>query len=281
MTDHSIPIGGGTFHYLDWGNPTNHDCILMVHGFNQSCHSWDEFCPRVSHKYRVIAIDQRGHGESYHPQDGDYSTEVMVNDIYHITNKLGIAPFVLIGMSMGARNSALFAKTYPNLVKSLVLVDWSPQPDSVGLSKIEGMLKLEWNTFSEAVDTVLAFNLTRTRETIEQRLKYTLGQLPSGKWTWRVDRPVWLNHFQKRDDVTDFTQKQWDTLQSIKPPTLLIRGKNSDILSDETALRMSKMIPNCQFEVVDKAGHSVAGDNPEGFYQAVMKFLNEQGVSKL
>jgi len=262
--------GGGNIHYLDWGDSANKDCILMVHGFNQSCHSWDEFCPRVINKYRVITIDQRGHGLSFQPQNQDYSTDVMADDIYRIAEKLGIAPFILVGMSLGARNSALFTTKYPHMVKSLVLVDWSPEPEADGKAGIERLLKAEWPSFEHAVDTMLLVNPTRTRQIIQDRLKHTLKQLPSGMWTWRVDREAWL----KPQSVS--VEKQWDMLSKLYTPTLLVKGENSNILSDENAQKVIKTAKNCRLVVVPKAGHTVPGDNPEGFHQVVIEFLQSQ-----
>jgi len=227
MTNKFLTLEGGrTFHYLDWGNASN-PCIFMIHGFNQSSHSWDEFCPRVSNQYRVIAMDQRGHGLSYQPEDGNYSSEAMAEDIYHIVTKLGIAPIILVGMSLGARNSVIFTTNYPNMVKSLVLVDWSPQPSREGLVKLSVMLQMEWSTFEEAVNTMLQTNPTRTKETIEDRLRHTLRQLPSGKWTWKVDREAWMNRFLNRE--FDNVEAEWELMKSIKIPTLLVRGEQSDI----------------------------------------------------
>jgi len=277
MTSNFLTLEGGRdIHYLDWGNAANKQCILMIHGFNQSCHSWDEFCPRVCDQFRVIAIDQRGHGLSFHPKDGNYSSKAMTEDIYHIATKLGIAPFDLVGMSLGARNSVSFVTKYPNMVKSLILVDWSPQPNSEGLTKLSVMLQTEWPSFEEAVTTMLKFNPTRTRKTIEERLRHTLRQLPSGQWTWKVDSEAWVKHFNNKEFDSANVETEWELVKSIKTPTLLVQGKQSDILSNENAQKMISTAKNCRLAVVDKAGHSVAGDNPDGFHEVVMEFLGAQ-----
>jgi len=244
----------------------------MLHGFNQSCHSWDEFCPRACEEHNIIALDQRGHGQSYIPEDGNYSTEAMVEDVHQIVTKLELPTFILVGMSMGARNSSLFSVKYPHLVKLLVLIDWAPEVQEDGIAKIVSTLNIEWPSFDAAVDSISKFNPTRTRQNIEERLKHTIHQLPSGKWSWKIDRKAWSKHYQKRETEKDI-QGRWDTLKKITQPTLLLKGQISDVLSHENAQKMVGIMKNCQLVVVEKAGHSVAGDNPDMFYQSVVNFI--------
>ena len=62
-TDKQLTANGLTFHYVDWGT-AGRPPMLLLHGFNQTAHTWDEFCPRVCQDYHVRAVDQRGHGDT-------------------------------------------------------------------------------------------------------------------------------------------------------------------------------------------------------------------------
>ena len=72
--DRSVSANGMRLHYLDWGPPDGPP-VLLLHGFAQTCHTWDFSALWLSEQHRVIALDQRGHGDSEWAPDGDYSPE--------------------------------------------------------------------------------------------------------------------------------------------------------------------------------------------------------------
>jgi pimeloyl-ACP methyl ester carboxylesterase len=186
---------------------------------------------------------------------------------------MGIKNFILVGMSMGARNSTLFTTKYPEMVKKLVLVDWAPAIESKGVAKIIEALKYEGNSFEDAVNDIHALNPRRSKEQIRNRLTYSMYQKPSGKWGWRVPGKLFEKRFN--DEFTSgYSDHLWEQVAKIAPKTLLIRGKESDVLAVETAQKMEKVCSNIHFVEVAKAGHSVAGDNPAAFYDVVMDFLS-------
>ena len=74
---------------------------MLLHGFAQTCHSWDFVALSLCDRYRVIVLDQRGHGDSDWAQDGDYTPETQQKDIAAIVGELGLSQFNLMGLSMG------------------------------------------------------------------------------------------------------------------------------------------------------------------------------------
>jgi len=273
MTDKFVSISDRRFHYLEWDNSPSKQkpVIVLAHGFNQSAHSGDEFCPRLADDYRLIAIDQRGHGESFQSSSGDYSRAAMANDILDIVTHLKLFSFILIGMSMGAANSIAFTAANSNFVKALVLVDWAPEVQKEGISTIGKVAAMEWNSFEEAVAAVHKMNPRRTLENIENRLKYTIHEKAPGRWTWRVDLRVWQQ--KQNTQKAEPPSVMWDIVGKVTCPTLLVRGEQSDILSDEVAQKMVLSMKDCTLVKVPQAGHSVAGDNPKEFFETVKKFL--------
>ena len=75
-----IQVDGMNFHYLEWGD-TARPTVLMLHGNSQQAHSWDFISLALSDRYHIIALDQRGHGDTDWATDGDYSIEAQVKDI--------------------------------------------------------------------------------------------------------------------------------------------------------------------------------------------------------
>ena len=98
--DRHTSANGIRFHYLEWGDESK-PAILLLHGFAQTCHSWDFVSLAFSDKYRVISIDQRGHGDTDWAPDGDYSPEVHIQDTHAFVQNVGLEDFVIFGLSMG------------------------------------------------------------------------------------------------------------------------------------------------------------------------------------
>jgi pimeloyl-ACP methyl ester carboxylesterase len=259
----------GRFHCLDWGGGANdaRPALLLLHGFNQTAHSWDEVAPRLAEAYRVVAIDQRGHGET-NAGGGDYGREAMAGDVANIAGALGIAAFALTGMSMGAVHAIVCATRAPH-VRCLAIVDYAPEIEARGVSAIRAMCARSWATFEDAVLDMHRFNPRRTLDNIRQRLRHSLRQAPDGSWRWRVDPALAENErFHDSADV------MWRFVESVPCPTLMIRGAESDILSDAAAGEMVRRLRRPEAVTVAGAGHTVAGDQPDAFCDAMLPFLD-------
>ena len=103
FTDETIPqekfvkTNGIDFHYLEWGNKDNPP-LLLLHGFAQTCHSWDFVALSLSDKFRVVALDQRGHGDTSWDIDGDYSPYKYQEDLRSVIDRLELDNLILIGL---------------------------------------------------------------------------------------------------------------------------------------------------------------------------------------
>ena len=124
--DRFVKANGLNLHYLEWGNP-DLPTIVMLHGISQQAHSWDFISLPLSVDYHVLALDQRGHGDTDWSPDGDYSTDIYVKDVDGFINALGLRNFHLMGHSMGGRNSLAWASGRPGTLRSLTIVDTGPR----------------------------------------------------------------------------------------------------------------------------------------------------------
>ena len=271
--DKFVNANGMRFHYLEWGNPDNPP-MLLLHGFAQTCHSWDFVALGFSDNYRVIVLDQRGHGDSDWASDGDYSPETQQKDISGVVNELGLANFVLMGLSMGGRNSFTYAAKNAGKVKALVVVDAAPQNMQQGTQNIRSFVQQddELDSVDAFVERVLQYNPRRDPQQVRGSIMHNIKELPSGKWTWKYDRA--LRSPGRRMGSDPETEKRlWGYLETLQCPTLLVRGGGSDIVAMDTADRMHQAIPNSRLATIDGAGHLVMGDSPSGFQSAVTDFL--------
>ena len=271
--DKFVNANGMRFHYLEWGNPDNPP-MLLLHGFAQTCHSWDFVALGFSDNYRVIVLDQRGHGDSDWASDGDYSPETQQEDISGVVNELGLDNFVLMGLSMGGRNSFTYAANNSGKVKALVVVDAAPQNMQQGTQNIRSFVQQddELDSVDAFVERVLQYNPRRDPQQVRGSIMHNIKELPSGKWTWKYDRA--LRRPGRRMGSDPETEKRlWGYLETLQCPTLLVRGGGSDIVAMDTADRMHQAIPNSRLATIDGAGHLVMGDSPSGFQSAVTDFL--------
>ena len=97
----------------------------MLHGGSQQAHSWDFVSLALSPEYHVIAVDQRGHGDTDWADDGLYSLDAMQADIDGVIAALGLTDFNLMGHSMGGRNSFIWASRHPKTLRSLTTVSYT------------------------------------------------------------------------------------------------------------------------------------------------------------
>ncbi len=271
--ERSVSVDGLNLSYQEWGSPSAPP-IVMLHGFGVSGHMFDEFAERMQDRYRLLALDQRGHGDSDWSESGDYSRDAFVADLEGFRKALNLDRFILIGHSMGGLNSVSYTNAYPQHVRALVLVDVGPESAKEGVDNIvrftRGPDELE---FEEFVELAHRFNQRRTLENIRERMRHRLKPTETGKWTWKFDK-----RFRQPDDGlkiggTLSNDESWQLFRNIGVPTLLVRGGESDVLTPEVAERCAQEVRRSRLVVVPGAGHSVPGDNPDAFTEAVREFL--------
>ena len=273
--EHDVPVRGLKLHYQEWGSPSAPP-ILMLHGFGVSGHMFDEFAERTQDQFHLIAIDQRGHGDSDWAEDGDYSRSAFVEDLEAFRAAMGIDRFILIGHSMGGLNAVSYSVAYPDRVRALVLVDVGPEAAKEGVDNIvrftRGPDELE---FEEFVELAHRFNPRRSLENIRERMRHRLKPTATGKYTWKFD-----SRFRETDSGLRIgselsNDESWHLFRQISVPTLLIRGAESDVLSQDIAERAAREMQRTRLTVVAGAGHSVPGDSPDAFTAAVREFLGD------
>lgn len=270
MVERDLVLAGLRLHLVDWGRPGD-PAVLLLHGFNQTGRSWDEFAERIAADgLRAVAIDQRGHGDSDRAPGGDYSRESMADDAVHVADALAIDRFAVVGMSMGAVHAVLAAVRQPARVRGLVVVDWAPEVEAQGVGVIAQVARLSWPSFDDAVDAMHRFNPRRSRDNIRARLSRSLGPDQQGTWRWKVDAAGLAAHPR----FAEPPEAMWRALERVSCPTLVVRGGESDLLGAPMADRVAS-VARGRLVTVAGAGHSVPGDAPEGFHSAVSPFLRD------
>ena len=258
--------------------------MVLVHGFGNEAHLWDDFARTVAGHYRVIALSLRGHGDSDWDPEHRYDYDSHVADLMAATEELGIDRMVLVGFSLGGRVAMLYAGLQPEKLAGLVIVDSAPELDARGTTRIRmEVAEHQAPAFATVAEyeTVLAHNYpVAAPEAIKRMARHALKQRDDGKWVLKMDtayRGVDGPRLSEEDMAAreqQHCQKMWEALEKVPCPTLVVRGAASDIMSPDVADRMvEEVIPNATLAVVPQAAHSVMTDNPEGFNQAVGEFV--------
>jgi pimeloyl-ACP methyl ester carboxylesterase len=272
VVDKQLELNGLRFHYRDWGN-TAAQTLICLHGFTSHARSWNTFAEAMYDRYHVLALDQRGHGETDWAKD--YHPDRRVEDLEAFVDALGLSRFVLLGLSMGGRVAFQYAARHPRQVERLVIVDIAPETDSRGARRIQDGLQAKdiFQNPEEAFQLARRANPRPPDDELRHRVLSGLTQRDDGTWTFRYDVHLRDGSGARVMSTPAEIQLMWTSLANISCPTLLVRGSDSDILSAELAERMVRSIPDCLLVEVPDSGHSVPLDNPLGFLAAVKTFL--------
>src|SRR2546422_6040543 len=103
-----VSLHGQRFHYTDWGEVAA-PVVVMLHGITGHARAWDDEARALASRFRVVALDQRGHGDSDPAPDGDYTVATMAGDLAAFADALELTRFSLVGLSMGGRVAIAFA----------------------------------------------------------------------------------------------------------------------------------------------------------------------------
>lgn len=263
----SVEINGLRLSFLEWGM-AGRPVLCFLHGGSAHAHWFDRVTPAFVDRFHVIALDQRGHGESDWAEPPAYATENFAADLLGVIDALGWRRIALIGHSMGGHNAMSFAAWHPDRVSALVIVDSRPSIPVDRLNRLRTRGRLTLHPYPTLEAAVRSFRLL-PRETVADPAFLThLGQAGvverEGQWVYRFD-PASNGSRQPVD--------AWTLLDRITAPTLIVRGELSPNLPRDTVDRLRAAIRGAAFAEIAGSYHHLVLDNPAGFVQALAAFL--------
>jgi pimeloyl-ACP methyl ester carboxylesterase len=256
--------------------------VVLLHGGGQTRHSWGTTLGAVADRgWHAYAVDLRGHGESDWAPDGDYTLDAFAGDVVEISDAFDTPP-VLVGASLGGIASLAAIGEHPEerVARALVLVDVAPRMEEEGRMRI-GAFMMEhmdegFASLDEVADAIQAYNPHRPRPSDLKGLQKNLRHADNGRWYWHWD-PAFIggrlgSPDETRSSIVD-PERLGNAARALTIPTLLVRGRVSDLLSEEGAQELLEMAPHARLVDVAGAGHMVAGDRNDLFNDAVVGFL--------
>lgn len=263
----ALAVNGLELRVLEWGEP-GAPPLGLLHGGSAHAHWFDRVAAPFARRFHVVALDQRGHGESAWPEPPAYATEDFASDLAGLMDALGWGRMVVVGHSMGGHNALAFAAWHPGRVRGLVIADSRPAIPEERLAQMRrrGARPLRRHATPEAA--VAAFRLLPPETVADARLLAHLARTGiverDGGWSFRFDPEC---RRSRRPANT------WRLLPEVAAPTLIVRGERSPILPPETAERMRATIPGASLVEIPGAYHHLVLDQPEAFVAALDGFL--------
>lgn len=256
--------------------------VLLLHGGGQTRHSWGGTAEALAAAgFRAVSADLRGHGESDWDPDGNYSFAMFQADTEAWCDALTVegARPAIVGASMGGlaglwTEGTRAAEGLPPASRALVLVDIAHRSETDGVERIvsfmtgnpEGFASIE-----DVADAVARYLPHRPRPTNFEGLARNLRRTPDGRYHWHWD-PKFMSGERRPRSSTD-----WELFaahaRALTMPVLLVRGRMSDVLSEEIAREFVEFVPQARYVDVGDAHHMVAGDRNDAFTDEVVTFL--------
>lgn len=260
MRKNNMEINGLNYCYLDVGSGP--EAIVFVHAIGYSGELWEEQIKYFSDNYRIIAPDVRGHGDTTVPEDNDPELVLTTRDIVALLDHLEIeGPVHLCGVSWGGMICFEFLKSFPEKVKSLILVDTCAFfPEPMRSDKLHARLNVMDNV------SMMEFAHYHVERTLGYDAPYEL-----------FDRLVNIlsrndYHYYRTATIFGFMADYSEILQEINVPTLIVLGDrdNDYLASSEYMLERIRISEMC---IIPGAGHLSNIERPEKFNHDLENFL--------
>lgn len=258
------------------GRPAGPDprpAVLLLHGLMGRALHWSGTARWLGEQRRVIALDQRGHGQSDRPSSGPFTREAFVADAEAVVEQLGLAPVTVIGHSMGALTAWQLAARRPELVEAVVICD-------MRASALGEASQQEWEDWfrrwplpfptQDAARRWFGEDDPRVERPDPARGAFfaeVMHQAPDG---WR---PLFSRRQMLRARETWVHDAHWEELAQVRCPTLVVRGLDGELGRAE-AQEMVRVLPAGQYAEIPDAGHYLHYDQPTALRAALEPFLN-------
>jgi pimeloyl-ACP methyl ester carboxylesterase len=263
----ALRVNGLRLHLLEWGLP-GRPALCFLHGGSAHAHWFDLVAPAFAEQFHLVALDQRGHGESQWAEPPAYATEDFAGDLLGVMDALGWERMTVVGHSMGGHNAMGFAAWHPDRVSRLVIVDSRPTIPPERLDRMRTRGRRAPRLHPDPDSAIRAFRLLPRETVAAPELLTHLARAGfverAGGWVYRFDPAC--NGSRRPVDA-------WPLLGRITAPTLIVRGELSPVLPRDMAERLRTAIPTAALVEIPGVYHHLVLDNPAAFVRALAAFL--------
>ncbi|MBR0271006.1 MAG: alpha/beta hydrolase [Methanobrevibacter sp.] len=246
------------FLYFGQGEKT----IVFIHGLSDDLTYWMELSSELENEYKILLYDIRGHGKS---ESGDFSIDILADDLHELLFKLSITKASFIGFSLGGNIALAFALKYPEIVEKMILM--------ASFSQCDEQLESRFLEFKNALD--ISFE-----EFYDVIIKYVLPEEIIGRNREVLDH---IKHEKARTSNVEaiksgvnmgFGFNCTDQLHKIDVPTLILAGRNDEIVGLDLIEILNKNIKNSGLVIFDDTKHNLLiGRNIQQILKLIRKFI--------
>jgi pimeloyl-ACP methyl ester carboxylesterase len=271
VNEQFLTINGLRLRYLEWG-AKDAPAILLLHGFSSTALAWRGVGEALADKYRVVALDQRGHGASDWDAQGRYTIDDFVADARAVTQHLNLAPFILVGHSMGGAISYSYASIFPQDVTRLVIEDAAPRPANDPRPPLQPMQAPVFASRDDVVASVREAMPLMRDASVQERVDLYYMEHSDGTWRFRAD----VEGVRKALSSQNRNETLWGHVKNIQCPTLVIRaGQEPPGISPETVELLEPTNPRIEVVTVPDAGHNIHFAHFDDFMVLLREFLTQ------
>lgn len=269
-------------HYLDWGDASA-ETVLLIHGSQDHCHTWDWTCETLVGQYRLLVPDLRGHGDSAWALGSSYSSLDYVYDIHQLVEQADLQQVHIVGHSLGGMIACLYTGLFPERVASLTSIEgvgafWQEQwekedpkariKDWFGQAReLAGRIPRRYPDLDAALKRMQESNPHLSKERAEHLTVHGSYRNEDGTYTWKFDpytytwAPTGLN--------LDETTRIWE---AIPCPTLLLNATAG--LEHRTGQNGTlKHFRHAELVEISDAGHWLHHDQFDVYIGELTSFL--------
>ncbi len=269
----TIFVNGINIKYWDWG--ASGPSVAMLHPSGGYGRIWDRTARWLHPDFRIIAPDQRGHGDTDKP-DSNYSGEDFTADLRGLVQALGLGKIIIVGHSLGGRVAMIYGGLYPDDVSHIVLVGG---PHYVSLFEVPGARQTraaptvqvgaltKFASTAEAQAYLRRARPTWTDEAVQHAVLYNMNHQPDGSVEFKYDpQKVALGLSHIPDNLTKYVRR-------ITCPVLIARGPNSPQLPIERAREAASLFANCRIVDVEGSEYWIEAENPAALARVIREFI--------
>ena len=270
-----VRANGLRHHLVERGSPGSLP-VIVIPGLTQQARVFDRLATQLAQASHVYTWDLRGRGDSDWGPADEYHMNSYVADLDSVREALGLERASLVGSHMGGSIAMYYASRHPEHTERVVVSDMAPTLDRAGVRKMWGRAAAAPTSFADLESVVRYYREAYpgsagalSNNAIVEYVGWQVRQVADGTYLWKMD-PAVRNGMARPEGIED----PWQMFRAIRVSVLLIRGDQSELVSEEIADRMVREGRDCRVAVIPGLVHAPSLMEPEAT-AALGSFLNE------
>lgn len=251
--------------YLNYREYGEGQPVFILHGLLGMMDNWHSFAKELGESYRVITLDQRNHGRSFHSGQFDY--RLLAADLRKLMDEMAVSKAHIIGHSMGGKALMQFLADYPDYADRSIVVDIAARNYRGGHENIfRALLDIDLSEVDSRQDVQGKLMTALDDLGVVLFLMKNLSRHPDGYYQWKANiTALWENY--------DAILTSVEPPAPVKKPVLFVSGDSSGYIQESDRADLARLFPDARFQTIEDAGHWVHADQKDKLLVTVRAFL--------